>query len=497
MTNTDITSILTGQTNMKYLLDTYMSIEEKPRTELENQVSDLDNKSQVLSDLDSKLTALRDNAERLSDPLTNYFQAKTATSSDTDKFTVEAANSSSLGNHSLLVSRLAQNDTRVSKQFDDTATDFSSITADQTFTIQVGSPTDEDSSNRVDISVTVAASVFTQDNEHVLYDIASAINDAMSASVTDESIESDEVSRATVVKEIDGISRLQLRSNQSGYTYRMSFADSADSLLGQLEVADNRAQNGTRGGYMVDVGTDKETSDLNSQFTLDGLTFYRDSNSVSDAVEGVTVQFLKAFDTQENITVNPDTEAVTSEVNNFIKSYNDALKFLEDNAQIDTQTYQQGVLSTDTTYRGMKNEIRSMVLASVPGVTNAAYSYLHSIGIEADNNGYLSLSDSDKFSTALENNASYVSDIFRQDDNGLAVKLDSYLTNYVKAAGTISNSKQLIDDRISVLNDRISTMNDYLDRRREQLQKQFEDLQQAMAYLSSQQSSLTQFMSKM
>ncbi|MCK5520033.1 MAG: flagellar filament capping protein FliD [Candidatus Marinimicrobia bacterium] len=497
MSNYDLTSILDSQNQMTSLLEMYMTLEEQPKLALQDKQYDLEEKDQVLSDLDSNLTALRSKAERLTDPITNYFEAKIATGSDKEKFTVEAANSSSLGNHTLTVERLARSDTRVSEQINDDDSDFTSYTEAQTFSIEVGSPTDEDSDNRVSISVTVDAFNLSLDNETVLYSIASAINDSMSRAVTDEDIESDEIIRATVVKEIDGTSRLQLRSNLSGYTNRMSFTDSADGLLNDLEINKNVAQSGSKGGYMIDVGTDKETSELNSKFVLDGLTFYRDTNTVSDAAEGVTVNFLSTFSTTETITVNADTEAVMTEVNEFIDTYNAALLFLEDNAQLNTSTYQRGILADDTTYRNMKNEIRSMILSSVEGVTNTSYSYLNSIGIEADSNGYISLSDVDEFTEALENNSSYVYDLFREEDNGLAVRLESYLEKYVKANGTISKSQKLIDERMLTLNDRIDVIDTFLDRRRQQLQTELEQLQESMAILSSQQNFFSTYMNNM
>jgi len=492
--NMDITSILNAQSNMTTLLDMYMSLEEEPKIRLESQISALDEKSQVLSDLDSKLSALRSKSERLTDPITDYFQAKVATSSDTDKFTVEAANSSSLGNHTLTVQRLAQSDTRVSEVFMNVDSDFTSYTTDQTFSIEVGSPTDEDPDNRVSVSVTVTADKFTADNENVLYEIASAINTAMSAAVTNEDIVNDEVIRAAVIQEINGESRLQLRSNNSGYTYRMNFTDSADGLLNDLQVNRSVLQGGDRGGYMIDVGTSYADSNLNSQFTLNGLTYYRDANNVSDAMEGVTMRFLNTFETTETITITPDTEEVQGEVEAFIESYNETLRFLKDNVQINASTYERGVLADDTTYRSLRNEIRSMVLTSVPGVTNTSYSYLNNIGISSDDEGYLSISDIDEFTEALENNAVYVSDLFRDEDNGIAVKLDAYLENFVKATGTISQSQSLIDDRINILNDRLETVEDYLSRRREQLQSELEQLQESMSILSSQQNFFNLFM---
>ena len=134
-----------------------------------------------------------------------------------------------------------------------------------------------------------------------------------------------------------------------------------------------------------------------------------------------------------------------------------------------------------------------MLLTGVEGVNNTNFSYLHSIGIEADDDGLLSLADEEKFTDALETNAIYVSDIFRQSENGIANLLDSYTKKYIRAGGTISDSKASIDDRNIRLDDRISTLEAHLEKRRIQLENEFAMLQETMALLGNQQSFLAQF----
>src|SRR6056297_3221704 len=107
----------------------------KPRDNLVDRKESLNTRKSVLSDLDSKLSSLNTKLETLNDPVVDNFAAKTATSSDTDKFTLSATSTASLGTHSLTVERLAKSDTRVSKQYVDSDTDFTSFTSDQTFSL--------------------------------------------------------------------------------------------------------------------------------------------------------------------------------------------------------------------------------------------------------------------------------------------------------------------------------------------------------------------------
>ncbi len=244
----DMYSIGNSTNSIQYLVDQYMIFESRPRDELLQRKEELNSKKSVFSELDSKLSALKTKLEFLNDLVSLPFQAKTAASSDEEKIGVRVDNSASKGNHTLTVQQLAKSDTRVSNQFSDGGSDFNSFTTDQTFTIEVAHPTDTDPANRVQISITVTADQLAGTNGEAIANIAQAINDAMAEAVANETITSEEVVHADVISEQSGFSRLVLKSEQTGYTYRMEFGTSA--LLDTLGVNTNALSSGTTGGYI-------------------------------------------------------------------------------------------------------------------------------------------------------------------------------------------------------------------------------------------------------
>ncbi len=497
----DLTSIYSNQNSIEYLVQQYMQIESRPRNKLARQRDLLNSKSQVLSDLDSKLSALKSKVDRLTDPLTDYFATKQATVSNSDLFTVTAATSTNLGNHSLSVERLATSDTRVSQQYTDTGTLLAStFSTDQTFSIEVAHPTDADATNRVSISVTVNAADFSgNDDSTVLDAIRDAINTAMSDAVAAGTIDNDEVAHASVISEQNGKSRLVLRANQSGYTNRVDFTDSSNNLLQTLEISSASQSTGTAGGYITVVGTDETSSMLNSKFNIDGLDFYRDTNNVTDAIDGLTIHLLDTFATTETITITPDTEAVKAEIQGFLDAYNDVISNLKANAQIDPDTYERGALADDIVYRGISSSLRDIISSEVDITSSALYKRLYKIGIEADSNGKLSFTSTDDFNTALETNSQYVSDIFNATDgssattDGIAVAIKDFIDGFVAVGGTIDSSKENLDANIRNLDNRISSMDDLLSIRENQLRSQFSQMQAMMAKLANQMSFFGRF----
>jgi flagellar hook-associated protein 2 len=491
----DITSIYNSSTSIDSIVEQYMALEERPVVELEDKKEDLYTKKNVLTTLHSKLSSLKTAAEQLSDPLTDYFAAKNARSSDAEKFLVSATTNAELGNHSLTVERLAQADTRVSKQYTDSNTSFNSFTTDQTFSIEVGHPLDEDPYNRVSINVTISADSFSQTDDAVLADITDAVNLAMGNAVIAGTITSTERIQASIVTEQTGVSRLVFRSMSSGYDYRQDMTDSTDSLLAALEINQNVQSSGSSGGYMTEIGTSATDSSLNSKFLLDGLIFYRNSNMISDALTGVTLELLDSFETTENITINADTASVKEEVRTFLDSYNELMQYVRDNTGINSETGTSGLLSLDSKYMDMKSSLRTITLSQVEGVLNSDYSSLFTIGIEANSIGMLSIKDASKFTEALEASTTNVSDIFKTSENGIIDQLIDYIEKFIGADGKIFDSKSIIDEQVSYLDDRIDNLDTYLQQRETQLREQFSQLQQAIALLSSQQSILQSYTS--
>jgi flagellar hook-associated protein 2 len=417
-----------------------------------------------------------------------HFQLKKASSSDSEKLTATAGTTSLAGNHSFTVSRLATAHTVVSKQYSSAGTVLSSaISTDQSFSISVGHPTNDDSTNRVNISITVPASNFNNtSDETALTAIANAINSAMTTAVTNDTVESDEIVSASVVSEENGKSRLVLTSAQTGYTYRQNYNDTS-GLLSSLGVSTSSQSSGVNGGYITSEDS------LNSLFTMDGLSFSRDSNRVNDALTGVTFNLLQTFSSAETLTVVKDVESVKTSVNEFVKKYNDTIQFLRANGRLDPDTKVRGVLANDSLYSGLASRMQQITTKNLSGTTSSIYKSLSSIGITADSSGMLSISDSTKFESALNSATKNVSDVFNNSTDGIAAQLETLLESFTSASGSINASQQRLDDNILQINDQLSRYDERLERRRIQLTNEFAKMQELMASLARQQSFMGQF----
>lgn len=470
------------------LIDQIISAERAPARRLEAQRSDQKVFKGVISDFDAKLSKLEDSLSDLTSSVTNPLNELSATVSEgVTAFSAQAESQAATGPHTLEVQQLAQADTRVSQSYTSDATglrSFFDANGAQTFSISVASPTDADPQNREDISVTVDPVGTT--NKEILEEVSAAINTAMASAVDDGTISASDKASVSLVNETSSTSRLSVRSAETGYTNRLEFTDSAGGLLNALQVTQNdTTTDDGSGGQIYDIGTSETDSALNSRFVLDGLTLYRDSNTVDDALNGVTLTLSETNTQAETFTIEPDEESITKTVESFIETYNSALDFVKNKSAIDPETDTRGQFASETGFRSLRFNLRNDAVASVSGMPDGAPSRLSDIGIEVDSSGRLELADTEKLTAAVSADPDAVQSLFASAD-GVGTRMLERVERYTASDGILNRRKQGIDRSIRRLDDRIDRFDRRLERRRERLQEQFAQVQKMQQQLQSQ-----------
>jgi len=321
------------------------------------------------------------------------------------------------------------------------------------------------------------------------------INNAISTAVVNEDLEAEEKISASVVSESEGMSRLVLRSNQTGFSNRMIFTDSSDGLLTSLGVLQSDGAYDSDNhdyGYMTEIGTNDTDSGLNSIIEVDGLTYYRDENKVTDAISGLTIDLISTTTSTQTITVENDNEAVKGEIQSFMDSFNEAIEYLKEKSQINPDTLVRGELSGDYSYKALYSELLSLPLNSIGSPSSSDYSSLYSIGIGFSDDGKMIFTDEDKFNEALSISTELVSDIFNASD-GVATLIHDKVENFTETGGVISSSKSTIDSNLLYLSRSLKRVEDQLASKEKRYRDEFARLQQTMSALNDQMGSLSMF----
>lgn len=197
--------------------------------------------------------------------------------------------------------------------------------------------------------------------------------------------------------------RLVITSNETGEESSMKITVDGDPALQNLLGYDPvNAQNMTQTSEAQDA-----------KLIVDGIEITSPTDSVTEAIQGVTLNLSKIGSTSLSIT--KDSDSVKKSVNTFVSAYNElntALKALTayTPSKVKGQPGTGGPLVGDATTRTIQDAIRRTLTTSLEGLSNSNIS-LSSIGVAFQKDGSLSL-DSAKLDKALASNFNDIGSLF-------------------------------------------------------------------------------------
>ncbi len=387
--------------DIESIISSLMQVEQIPLQNLQVKAGDLLTQVSAYGTLRSALATFQDSVSDLASA--DSFNFYTATSGDADAYSVTADNTAAAGSYSISVDNLA------------VAHKMGSTTAIADSSTLVGNSGDQ-------MTITIGSESFTVDiGARSLSSIQDLINDATdNVGVT-----------AGIVQESDTSVHLVLTSENTGLDNALSvaFTDSGDN-----PIADPLGMN------QIQAAED-------SQITIDNTyVITRSSNTINDAIDGISFELLAQTASASQMTVSRDTDSTASLVSALVDGYNSLMSSISE--------LRTSELSGDGTLRLIESQVRNMVGDSA-GVAGA-YTYASQVGISFEDDGTLSF-DSSELSTALTADRDAVADFFTNEDEGLGVRLDSLVESMLQTSG-------LIDAREDGLNARVDSTNDQIDR---------------------------------
>ncbi len=472
-----VSSVSSSSSSIDALAQQYQAtLEGELLSPLQSQQSTLRTRLSSLSDLKTKLQALYDSVSTLVKAGANSpFNAYGVSTTNTTIATATATSTAISGTHTLQVSQLAKSDIALTNQVATTGTDLVGAegAGTKTFRITVNGVSK-------DISVTLNEG---DSNSTVLNAIASSIN-VSGAMVS-----------ANVVGDTPSTSRLVLTSRATGSTNAIAISDLTGSLmtnvgLGADVMGGRTASTATGGGFVY--GT---TENLDARFKFDGIDFIKQSNSISDVLNGVTFEIKgvqAATDAALTLSVSVDKDAVTKSVQDFIDKYNAVISYISTQTAVDAKAGTRGIFADDTTVRGLRFDLRAMATSQVSSIVSGNPTALAQIGITVSSDGMLGLTDSSKFQSVLSADPSQVANLFNST-SGIAAQMKSRLKTMVSFGGFVDSAKNGINAQMTYLTTRISRVNDKIDKDVSSYRDQWAKIVSLLQQQSSQQAMLTAF----
>ena len=379
-----------------------MALERRPLQILQQSKSNLDAQlsayGRFRSALSSFQTALKDLKS------VDAFKVYSATSSNTDALTATADADAAIGSLDVQINRLAQAHKQGSQAIADTGTTTLGGAGDQ-MTITV---------DGTDTVLDLGGMTLSQ--------IRTAINEA-DAGVT-----------ATIISENASSHRLVLTSTETGSAKAMSL-----SFSGTL---------GTDLG-MATINNIGSLAELDAEIVVDNLyTITRGSNTINDAIDGLTLTLKAETASAATLTMARDTEAVAESVQKFVDAYN-ALR--------STITSLRGKeLKSDSTLRSVEAQIQA-IFNTPPDGLDASFSHLSQIGASIQKDGTMKL-DKTALTDAIATDFDGVAQLFANDDQGYMYRLDAAVTGLLQSDGLLDGREDGIKERQKSVESRIDNM---------------------------------------
>lgn len=359
-----------------------MQVERQPLTRLQTQESSFTSKLTAYGTLKGSLSTFQTAVRGLTD--LSKFSATSATIGDTNVASATVASNSGVGNYSLEVSKLAQAQKLATDGQASTNTPIGAGTLTFDFgTITGGTldPVTGKYSGASYLSAGAGVKTLTIDSSNnTLAGLRDAINNAKMG-VT-----------ATIVND-GGASpyRLALTTN-TGSANSLKIDVAGDPALSALLAHDPANAAGQ--------ALSEKQAAQNAEFKLDGIAVSKPTNTVSDAIAGVTLTLKKTnAGAPTNVNIALDATGITTAVKSFVDGYNALNKSLRSLTAYDAETKKGSALTGDATARNIQTALRG-VLSGAIGGGDASFSLLSQIGVTQQKDGNLAL-DNTKLQKAI------------------------------------------------------------------------------------------------
>lgn len=442
------------------IIDALTNLESRPINAAKAKVTKLTSLQGQITQLSTRLKALRDKAASLSTVAQGL--SLSVTSSDTSKVTASASASAATGPHTLEISQLAQ-----------AASSY--LSGPSKITDPAAASTDTGN-----LTITYAGTATAVDVTGLSLN---AIRDAINTNVTGVS--------ATVVNAGTSASpdyRIVLNGAESGATKTLTVtADAGVSLTNTTVLG---AQNAI--------------------FKFDGIAgIERETNTVTDYLPEVTFNLIAATETGKPVSLNitTDVSGVKDKIKAFVTAYNDVVSYYNTNNTYNSATKVAGSFFGDSTVGGLISNLRQLGFkggSEYVSKETDTYGSLSSIGIALQSDGTLQIDDA-KLTSRISTSAAKTLDLFADSDGsgtdlGIAIEIRNF-AQYATTGGTVNSETGAfvgvldskvasIKDQLASLQKTIDTGEDHVAQYTAQLKAKYSKFEEVIGKLKAQQAAL-------
>ena len=200
---------------------------------------------------------------------------------------------------------------------------------------------------------------------------------------------------AALLNAIEGISATTVDTTGEGTNFSIIVTSDKTGADNGFRISSNTANKRFETPTLPDASaTINKFSQIASDatFTLDGVQVTRETNSITDLIDGATIELKSDFTTTANIGVSRSETAVRSTVNDVISNLNIFKAEIDSLTFIDIEGDANGPLALDPAVNSIKSSFKKLAVEPLNGFGEKSI-YLSQLGIKTDSNGDYYLDD--------------------------------------------------------------------------------------------------------
>ena len=233
-----------------------------------------------------------------------------------------------------------------------------------------------------------------------------------------------------------------------------------------------------------------------AQFKLDGIEFTSATNTVTQALPGLSLQLQQVSTAPVQISVEYDQEAVKKNIQTFLDSYNTLNSTLSSAMKYSTETKTSAALQGDSTAVGVQSSLRSLFRTEISGWK---YQRVSDIGITLQSDGSMGL-DAKKLESAMANTSDLKALFVNStglESLGLAKKVETFIKSALNTEGRVAVRTDALQSAISRNLQDQQRVNDRADRAQARLTKVYNSMDSKVGSLNALNSYVSQQLAAM
>lgn len=220
---------------------------------------------------------------------------------------------------------------------------------------------------------------------------------------------------------------------------------------------------------------------LDAEIRIDSFTHFSPTNVVSAAIDGLSIELVSADPgSTATLSIGLDQEQTRALVDDFVSAYNGLIVTAQALTSYDVETQTAGALQGDSLVPTLLDRLNREFNKTVMGTLGS----LRDLGLQVSLEGTLEVTE-EKLDAAVRDNFEDIGTLFADEFNGVAVRMDAVLDEYLKADGLLDVRDDGLNESIKGITSQRERLEFHLQAVETRLRSQFLALDTLVAQLNN------------